>query len=328
MRNKIPSNPATKAIQAGASHSGFHFLSLYGCCPRKFYLKHILRYESPYTDVALLFGAAFHEGKAVWYTKQSENKAVAKAMGDLEARRGEFRDDSVFDQARERVGTLLRSWIESKGYDDLKYYKIYAVEEEIHIEVPGTFDPTTGKPYIATMRIDAILQDTADDEYYIFDTKTSQSSANITMDALEVGDQMTMYLWGAQEHYGIPIYGAIGDISYWNKNAKTSDNIRHIRTDPIVRSAQEIENFKKTVASRLTSIAQRTAAVYNGTDPFEAFPTNTYYCMAYFRRCEFADICRHNWSIKDAAPKPFKRHRRSKLWKPTAYVEDITSGAN
>jgi hypothetical protein len=223
---------------------------------------------------------------------------------------------------------LLKSWIDYHGYDDFKYYEIFAVEEEVEIPVPGTLDPLTGKPFIATMRIDALLKDKADGEYYIFDTKTSQSSANITMQALELGDQMTMYLWGAQEHYGIDIYGAIGDISYWNKNAKTSDNIKHIRTDPITRSKSDIENFKKTVASRLKSISQRVSAVKKGAEPFEVFPTNTYYCTAYFRRCEFADICRKNLTEKSKVPHPFKKQRRAKGFKPTGYVDDIVSGNN
>lgn len=294
--------PATKVPpKRSESASGFHFVNLYQCCPRKFYLRYHLRIRPKFTHPALINGSAFHEGKATFYTSKSEPKALAVALGVLRRGKKELEDQSALKDMEFRLTNLLHFWIEEKGKNDLRQYKILFVEKELKVPIAHT-------QYIFTMRPDAILQDKQSKLVYIFETKTSSFSLRVTNEAVLYGDQATAYLWGVRKMMKkLEVYGVVPDISFWSKQAKTVDAIKNQRGDIAVRSDYAIEQFEKGLSQTLSEINQKSLAYKRGRDPWLLFPRNSHYCLSYSTPCEFASICYEDCESLKALPARFKR---------------------
>jgi len=310
-REPLPS----AGIRRKGSHTGFHFFNLHQNCARKFFIMHMARIVPAFTAPPLIFGGAFHEGKAVFYTTKSMRKALAYVRKDIALRRKEYEYDDAYEAALYRCPILLEHWIDKHGESDLRVYKIIAVEHEIRMKVPGT------EGFIVTMRPDAVVQHKKSGEYYIMETKTSSFSISLTADGVYLGDQATQYTWGVQEKMKLPVSGVIPDIAYWNKNSVKEENISCVRSDIVYRTKHDVDEYKRSVALILNEIAQKAAAFRTGKyEPTDLFPRNTYYCNAYMKPCEFANICRGGITMKGRAPEGFKREagRRPLI---TDYVE-------
>lgn len=314
-------NTATKGNQRSASHSGFHFFNLYQNCPWKFFIKFYLRIVPLHTDEALINGAAFHEGKEVFYRTKSKKKALDKVEREIKDRKKEYSSDELYSRSLHRLPIMLDSWIEEKGFEDFETYNILEVEKEIHMEIPGT----DGK--IATMRIDLIAEDKVDGDLLIFDTKTSSSSHKTAYNGLILSDQVTTYWWGAEAYLGRHVDGFIGDITYWHKNSTDESKILNYRGDVILRSKKDIREIQDNYQNVVTEISQKTTALREGKfRPSQLFPRNTYYCYAYFRPCEYAEICRRNAILQGKVPRGFRRDRNLPNRTEMAYIDDITAG--
>lgn len=305
-------------IRRRESYSGFHFFNLYQNCPRKFFIKYFGRIIPLFTAPPLIFGGAFHEGKAIFYTTKSARKALAFVKKDIIARKNEYEYKDAFETALERCPILLEHWIDKHGESDLSTYKILEVEKEIILKVPGT------EGFVITMRPDAVVQHRKSKEIYIMETKTSSFSVDLTVNGVYLGDQATQYWWGVEEKFGHRVDAVIPDVAYWNKNAKNESNIACVRGDFVFRTQNDIAEYKRGVANVLNEIAQKASAFKTDSyEPTDLFPRNTYYCNAYMKPCEYAEICRGGISLKGRAPYGFKRDtgHRPKI---TDYIaEDI-----
>jgi hypothetical protein len=308
----------TKApVKRSESASGFHFVNLYQCCPRKFYLRYHQLIRTVHTHPALINGSAFHEGKATFYTTKSEAQGLAMALRVLRSAKKELEHPEDLKDMEYRLTNLLHFWIEEKGKNDLRQYKIISVEKEMKIPVAHT-------PYIMTMRQDAILQDKQSKLVYIFETKTSSFSARVANEAVLYGDQATAYLWGARKMLKkYEIYGVVPDISFWSKQSKTVDGIKNVRGDIAVRSDYALEQFEKGMSQTLSEINQKSLAYKRGRDPWLLFPRNSHYCLAYSSPCEFASICYEDCEAMKKLPNKFKRTKVPKS--PLDFVEDQIS---
>lgn len=298
----------------GASSAGFHFIDLYNNCQRKFYLRWVARLMPTGSAYALLFGAIFHEGKAEWYKTQSLKKANNKMKSEL------AHLDSLFEYAEDKrdcaykLPILLETWVEQHGKIDMQAWEIIAVEKSVQAYIPGT-------SYILTGRIDLLAKLKSTDEYYIIDTKTSSFSVKTAELSAHYGDQATAYIWLCRQALDLPVVGFIPDIAYWNRKSQDIHNIKVVRGDIIQRSEQSINEFLLGAAQINSEIAQKLAAIAQGSDP-AIFRRNTHYCSAFFKKCEFADICRTNVPLKGRAPKGFLRDRSTKPYKPSDHIYD------
>ena len=300
-----------------ASPAGFHFLNLFQSCQRKFYFRYLLGISTVHTHPALINGSAFHEGKATFYTTRGEGPAIAMALRVLRSAKKELAHPEDLKDMEYRLTNLLHFWIEEKGKNDLKQYKLIAVEKELKVPVAHT-------PYIMTMRQDAIVQDKQSKLVYIMETKTSSFSARVANEAVLYGDQATTYLWGARKMMPkIEIYGVVPDISFWSKQSKTVDGIKNVRGDIAVRSDYALEQFEKGVSQTLSEINQKSLAYKRGRDPWLLFPRNSHYCLAYSSPCEFASICYEDCEAMKKLPNGFKRVKLPKS--PLDPVEDQIS---
>ena len=300
--------------RSSASSAGFHFYNMYQCCPRKMYLSFVCRLETKNAAPPLVFGTAFHEMIAAWYkgSKLTECQTIGLDILKSERNRLEVED---YDRSVYRLPILFKHWVDTFGERDLRNLKILGVEKEIRKKIPGTEFTITG-------RIDLIARDVYSEDY-IYDHKTSSYSVTLTADALFYGDQVTTYMWLTEGwRKNLKPKGLIPDIAYWSRQAKNETNITCTRPDVIYRTSEEIQSFVKGLSQTVSEISQKVSAYTTGHDADTLFPRNTHYCLAYNRRCEFADICRRNITPRDKPPRGFRTRTGVKT------VADITKGVD
>lgn len=303
--------------QRRASAAGFHFHNLYQCCQIKWAIKFLLRIKPTHTAMPLINGSAFHEGKGTFYQTGSAKKAILRCKQEITSRKSEFQYLEDYEQTLERCPILLEAWIAKFGYGDLKRFNFIAVEEELQVPVPGT-------DFILTVRPDAVVEDSTG--CYILETKTSSFSIKTTELGVYNGDQATAYIWAVKQAYGKHAE-VIPDIAYWNKIAKDASNISCVRGDIVSRNERDMAQYIGGLAQLQTEISQKVNAFKNGYDFYTLFQRNTYYCNAFFKPCEFADVCRNDLTTTKRLPPGLKRSRTRVKPALNHYVNDTCQGA-
>ncbi len=298
----------------GGSPAGVHFFNLYACCPRKFYFRFgPPRLEPMFIASPLLLGGAFHAGKAEFYRTQKERQALRLTRDEIISRKGEFESREEYLSVLDRAPAMLASWIAEYGMSDLQNLSIVAVETDVKIPFPG-------KPsWHFTGRIDMICEDRFG-SFLIFETKTSSWSIKSTLINVELGDQATAYIWGAQTKYKRRVTAVVPDITFFSRDAKTTSSIKNYRGEFVYRSPEAIQFFARSTVQQASEISQKMKAVYSGADP-ALFPRNPYYCNAYNRPCEFAEICHQSITGKSKVPRGFRKRpgkfKTPEIFEPT-----------
>ena len=268
----------------------------------------------------LLVGGAFHAGKAEFYRTGKDKLAIRLLKDELIERKGEFQDRDEYLSALERAPAMLASWIAEFGHDDLKHLDIIDVERPIKVPFPGRPN------WNFTMRLDMIAQDRFDN-LLIFETKTSSWSIKSTLINIQYGDQVTGYWWGAEKQYKRKVTAVVPDITFFSTNATDQKAIKNYRAEFVYREPEDIQFFARSTVQQASEITQKMKAVYAGKDP-SIFPRNGYYCNAYNRPCEFADICRMDLTAKSKVPTGFRR-RAGRFKVPEIFepIEDAIAGS-
>jgi hypothetical protein len=268
----------------------------------------------------LLAGGAFHAGKAEFYRTQKEKQSLALLRDELKLRKAEFENRDEYLSALDRTPAMLASWIAEYGKDDLKNLNIIAVEVPIKVPFPGR------PSWNFTMRLDMLAEDRFDN-LLIYETKTSSWSVKSTLINIQYGDQVTGYWWGAEKQYKRKVTAVVPDITFFSKDAKNEGAIKNYRTEFIYREPQDIEFFARATVQQASEITQKMKSVYSGGDP-AVFARNSYYCNAYNRPCEFAEICRMNLTAKSKVPAGFRK-RPGKFKVPEIFepLEDNIAGS-
>lgn len=274
-------------FQSAASSSGFHFLSLYQCCQRKFYFKWVLGLQEKNLADALVKGAAFHEGKAEWYRSGNESKAVRQVREYVKANATQLGNVMDGRKFAEQVTNLLVGWIRAHGRHDLDNSKVLAVETDYSL--------TCGSGFTYTGRVDAILD--FGDGPVIMETKSSGYSSELTTAGVVSGDQATSYLALCRASFP-SIRGVYADVSFFG-SYKSGPS--HTRSELITRSEDNIAEFIAGVSQAFSEISQKTEAMLAGVKPKMLFSRNTYYCQSYNKRCEYTNICLKSCTLKEAA---------------------------
>ena len=288
-----------KAERKG-SNSGFHFYSLYQCCQRKFYLRMgPPRLEPMFIASPLLMGSAFHGGKALFYRTGNEKAALRLVRDELIDRKREFESREEYLSVLDRTPAMLASWIAEYGKDDLKHLNILDVEKAIKVPFPG-------KPgWHMTMRLDMVAEDRFDN-LLVYETKSTSWSMVATSMFVSLGDQATTYIGGAEHYYKRRVTAVVPDITFFSKAAKNESSIKNYRGDFVYRDPEHVKFFYRGMAQVASEITQKMRAVTNGHDP-AIFPRNSFYCVAYGRPCEFAEVCRMNLTAKSKVPTGFRK---------------------
>lgn len=288
-----------------ASPRGFHFINLYQCCPRKFYMTYVKGWRRKHVAQPLILGGAFHEGKAAWYLGKTEKACLRIAKEVVEASKDEVESDEVYNEILFRVDGMLHSWINTFGVSDRVQFKVLEVETELDVPIGKT-------GFNMTMRPDAILKDKSTGLIYIDETKTSSFSHRVTAEAVYYGDQATAYLWGVGKMRKFKPYAVLPDITYWNKVTKDPRNLQNIRSDLVFRNEYQLELFENSMAQLFAEVNQKVQALKGKYNPDTLFPRNSYYCLSYSTPCEFARICQQDVKSMKGTPDGFRKDRSNR----------------
>lgn len=289
----------------GGTRSGFHFVEDFKGCKRRWYIANILGITPAKKPFMLLFGGAFHAGKASFYLTKSIEKAVLAFKASLKAEQSQMEEREKFlPFLLERGPIMLHRWADTFGRNDLANYKVLAVEKVFEVRLPNGFT--------VTVKPDAVLQ-ASNGAVYIFETKTSFFSANLQEDVVALGDQATTYLYAWWKATGKKANGVVPDIIYWNRNSRKSEDIELRRGNLITRTDYDLWSYEQGVMSDLLDMSGRVRALKTSS-PEALFPRTTSQCISYNRRCAFADICRERLEENGPLPGGFERD----VWKQRA----------
>lgn len=292
----MPTRKPYEVTKRKESSAGFHFVNLYQCCPRKFYIRYFKRYKSVWTPMPLIQGGAFHEGKAAYYSGETEKSAIAIAMKVVTMAKKEV-EAEVYNEIRFRIPNLLHYFIEANGKSDRRQFKFLMIEKELKV-------PLANSPFVMTIRPDAVIQDRSSGMIYIMETKTSGFSIRVTEQAVCLGDQATAYLFGVKKKYPkLDVFGVIPDIAYWNKKSRDLANMAFPRGELVLRSDFALEMFEKGMVQLFTEINQKATAYRKGFDPVVLFPRNSHYCTSFSTPCQYAAFCQENLEAYKRAPR-------------------------
>ena len=267
------------------SSAGVHYASSHDACQWKFYMKYHLGIDEKTVDKALIFGSAFHEAKAEFYLSKSLSNGLDKGIHEIDTNKHRFYDVDDYQFSRGRLKPLFTSWVETYGMDDLELYDIVGVEEEVRLPLEFTPD------YVHTQRHDAWLRDRKTGKVYTGETKTASSSLDFTLNSVRMSSQVDGYYWGGVEVFGKEYGGVIIDVSYWSSRSKNPSTIKNQRSEVITKTAYEIKKFQTDIAGLFNEIAAKEHALSKGVPAEFLYRKNPYFCMAYFRKCAYADIC-------------------------------------
>lgn len=232
----------------------------------------------------IIFGGLFHSSKAEFYRTGSSAKAVKILKEEAKEARDHVEDPSRYGPFMLLRGPkMIEKWIRVIGNNDLKVYKILAVEKIISVVLPNG--------YRFTMKPDVVLKGPSG--VYLFDSKTSWYSANLQAEQLETSDQTTAYLYGWNHaHPKQKAIGLVPDCIYWSVNTEDPEKIECTRSKLVTRSERELKEWEEGTISDLMDMASRVRALKKAGDA-ATFPRTTSYCLSYNRLCEYINICRH-----------------------------------
>jgi len=281
------------------THTGFHFWNAYQCCPRKWYFKYPCGIVPPYKAPELLFGGAFHDGKASFYTSGKESTAVSTFKRIMRSNKGEYYEEDRYNRDLYRGDILLRYWIDEWGKKDLKVYVPRLVEKELRATLPNG--------YTITVRPDTVVEIVKQGYWIALETKTTGYRVDVADAGVYYGDQATTQIYALKQNYPKKnVQGVIPDIAYWGKNSSNPTNITCYRGPLVSRNKSMLKDYENSTMSILSDMAQRVAALKEGAFPtLQLFPRNTAWCVSFNRVCEYAEICRKDIKIGDL-PKGFK----------------------
>jgi len=294
----MPTKKEAPVQQRRESSAGFHFVNLYQCCPRKFYIRYFKRWKSQYTAQPLVFGSAFHEAKATYYSGKSEKEAIAVGMKIIEQSKKELASTDIYSDLKYRLPNLVHYFIEANGKLDKKQFKFLMIEKELKVSLGNS-------GYVMTIRPDAVIQDRSNRMILIQETKTSGFSVRVTEQAVLLGDQATAYIFGVKKMTKYDVYGVLPDIAYWNKNTKDLANMSFPRGQIVTRDDFALDMFEKGMIQLFTEINQKALAYKKGFDPVILFPRNSHYCTSFSTPCQYAEVCQSDLECRKVPPRGF-----------------------
>ncbi len=274
-----------KTAPRGGSLAGIHYVSLYECCQRRFHINYNMGVKQNRLNKALIQGSAVHIGKEIFYKTWDIDEAIKCALDECKDRRDEFIDLDDYEFVLGRIKPMLLSWYRTYGKDEQSKYNILAVEEEIRL--PLQFTPG----FVMTQRHDVIVEEKRTGNVYTMDTKTASSSLDFTLNSTRLSDQVTAYIKGGTEVYGSNYKGFIIDVLYWSTRSSNPGTIKCQRSDPIIRTSHELKVFETQMAGLFNEIQAKERSLKAGVPSPFLYRKNTYYCMSFFTKCPYADIC-------------------------------------
>lgn len=273
----------------GATRFGFHFLSLFHQCPRRFLYEKLWGYAPVKDALPLVLGKAFHAFKEHFYRDVGSEKALA--IAEATEVQPAMLEPEERDECLRRLRALAPGWVGEYGAGDLESFKILGVEEEFAIPLEGT-------PYIFTGRFDARVS--AIGEERILETKQTGGALVSMRENTAWSYQVDAYCWAHEKVSPMAWRGGVViDVasSYDGKKGVTVGFDRQA----VNRAESHLTDFETWVILSLMRIAALVERYTSGELPDLIFERNPSACSGMVA-CPFRGVCRDLKSGDCTAP--------------------------
>lgn len=268
--------------------TGYHFISGFQDCPRRWYLTYAVGLQPETKPSALGFGSAIHYAREAYYTLDRQRNALLEGFDlGMNAEKATYEPDK-YEADLSRGFNLLATWLRTWHEEDLVRYIVKEVEVEHQVPLPGL-------PGVSlTIRPDLVMYDTTTGETYAFDCKTTSWSVGQAYHQVDTQDQATAYIWGLRKvHPTWRVQGLIVDVLY-NKGSVYKAE----RPGVVYRTESDLAEWEGEATGVIGDITQRMEALTTGKYPTRhLFPRNGSYCARY--GCSYESVCRQSIKVGD-----------------------------
>lgn len=307
------------ALSGLVTRSGNRFydnstLDSFRVCPRRFYYRHIRKWETDGIRPALIFGTCWHAAMDFIWTHPGCRAEEAYEVFMKEWNKSDLRDSESFDlhprtpaKAASMIMLYLdryRSWLEQ--------IEVVAVEKAFVVPLS---DVDQNLFYIG--KWDKLYKEGR--FYSICDHKTSSSFASTWLNSWSPNGQIDGYLYAGHMEYGDDFKNVLIDGALVQKTKE--DFIRV----PVERQIYMLDQWKFEVIDLIDQIFFNETALLDirssSKQSFLAtYPKCTTSCTSYYGSCPYIDLCKFvpNPEVIEDCPDGFVISD----WKPFNIVED------
>ena len=283
----------------------------YMTCPRKYFYRYVLGWDTDEPNVHLVFGEGWHRAMEHILNEGYTNTAIKDAYSIFlkyyRQHYTEIQDGGNFPKSPDSIVPTLVEYIQK--------YKHTDNFEVMYTEVAGTVPISDTR--VVHFRMDSVMRD--DTGIFSLEHKTGSRLSQAWMDQwplkMQVGTYMHVLhsLYDPKDVYGIKINGVIFK--------KTKND--YIRV-PIRKSMDMMNAWLWNINHQIDLIEWNMDELMKSDEAdnvLAAFPMNTESCTNYGRACKYHDFC-STWAnpLKraDEPPQGFVR----KFWDPSSNEED------
>lgn len=275
----------------GGSSRGYHFISEYRSCPRKWFLRHIVGLESPDMNAGASMGSIIHAAQEKFFCGSFEDynaNYLEEIQALAEPYRSAWFEDEEYEEAVVKMAAGFQRWRNEFGKGDLLVYDTVGVELELRATLPIGVE--------VTGRIDRLFREKGSGALVIHDTKTTSWGAEAAHKKVELDDQVTMYTWLIHQHYGDQPVEMIPDIMYMRPKVPTCHRFGAVR-----RNHNDVEALIWGLCHDYEALRKDMECYENNCAPPEfLFPRHATVCSEF--GCEFEAICRSR--LDETTPPP------------------------
>lgn len=262
-------------------------MSQYRMCPRKFWYRYILGYDTESSD-ALAFGSSIHAGLATWHrglepgeTIESLIERVIKSFYD-EGNKTAIREINPEERRSLSYGEkLLRAYIEVYKRDPENTFKAAKNGDEKLVELSMKYRVNSWLTYSGTCDM---IGELSDGSLATIEHKTTSYLGQQFYNKAKPNDQITGYIYLARKLFGLDIQSAVlnGLQTVTTKLDKTpGDCFARVTT---LRSTAEISEFEMEMvetAERIKNDIRSGFWLKNAPDA----------CNLWNSLCPYSDVC-------------------------------------
>ena len=262
-------------------------------CPRKYFYRHILGWESSFPNNHLVFGVSWHLSMEHMmrekYTEKSLDEAKKMFMHNYRQSLPSSFDDDYAPKTPANALNSLDDYYQKYFRKDTSQYEI------LHTEVGGQV--LIGEDMPVVFRLDAVAYDKQREIFLDIDHKTSQRKMNNFGELFSMSAQMFIYLHVMnclyRDESNLPPEIEIRH-SFFYKSKPTE-----FEESQIAKSVDQMESAISALATWYESIRNNLEIlVHEDTDSNEtmdSFQQNYTSCFNYGQPCTYLNIC-NAWS--------------------------------
>lgn len=280
-----------------ASPRGYHTITEYRDCPRRFFLHRVCGFEPLIERPSLIVGRMIHEAQELifddWKANGAENVQVSEHLKALTERlipmKDTFFEEEDYGKACYEVQQGMKRWCETMLPGDM--HSLIPIRSEWPLKV------ALSDGFEITGRLDRVYWDKEGEELLIMDTKTTRWGVDSVVKAFEYDDQATVYEALLRAVPPFELEG-VGLIDPKRSTIAVLPDVLNLKTKPpscarpvcVRKSYGEWLAFEEGARGTLQDIRFKITSYFDDAEaPFFYFPCHASTCAKF--GCDYGELC-------------------------------------